>query len=150
MTVYELLERRARDRGDQPFLVGYDRTLSASEMLAASDEWSGRLERAGVKAGDRVLLRLPNSPEFLAIWFGLIRERACSSQDPPLDPSVSGLAADRYGAGQQGSFEGDRTDRGVREVRETEQAFRLTGVLPDETHSEIACHVTQVPQKQEP
>lgn len=76
MTVYELLERRARDCGDEPFLVGEDHTLSASEMLAASDDWSARLRKAGVKAGDRVLLKLPNSAEFLAIWFGLIREGA--------------------------------------------------------------------------
>jgi len=51
---------------------------------------------------------------------------------------VSGPAADRYGAGQQGSFEGDRTDRGVREVRETEQAFRLTVFVSDEADPEIA------------
>ena len=86
MTVYELLERRARDRGDQPFLVGYDRTSSASELLAASDEWGDRFATAGVKARDRVLLKLPNSPEFLAIWFGLIREGAVMVPINPASP----------------------------------------------------------------
>ena len=86
MTVYELLERRARDRGDQPFLVGYDRTSSASELLAASDEWGDRFATAGVKARDRVLLKLPNCPEFLAIWFGLIREGAVMVPINPASP----------------------------------------------------------------
>ena len=91
MTVYDLLARRASDRGDQPFLVGEDRTQSASEMLAWSDEWGDRFQSAGVKLGDRVLLKLPNSPEFLAIWFGLARQSAVMV---PINPASAPAEVD--------------------------------------------------------
>ena len=99
MTVYELLERRARDRGDQPFLVGLDRTLSASEILASSDEWGDRFQSAGVQPGDRILLKLPNSPEFLGIWFGLAREGAVMVPiNPASTPTEVGWLAEHSGA----------------------------------------------------
>ena len=93
MTVYELLERRANDRGDQPFLVGEERSLSAAEMLDASNEWSNRFQKAGVQPGDRVLLKLPNSLEFLAVWFGLSREGAVMV---PVNPASAPAEVDWF------------------------------------------------------
>ena len=93
MTVHELLERRANDYGDQPFLVGEECSVSAAEMLDASNAWSNRLQKAGVQAGDRVLLKLPNSLEFLAIWFGLSREGAVMV---PVNPASAPAEVDWF------------------------------------------------------
>lgn len=54
---------------DREFLVQGDRRISHGEFHAAVPAAADQLERAGVRAGDRVLLLSYNSPEFvLALW----------------------------------------------------------------------------------
>ena len=54
---------------DREFLVQADRRITHGEFHAAVPAAAAYLERAGVRAGDRVLLLSYNSPEFvLALW----------------------------------------------------------------------------------
>ena len=49
------------------------RTLTYAELDAASDRVAGALLAAGLHAGDRVGVQLPNSFEFLYAYFGILK-----------------------------------------------------------------------------
>jgi 2,3-dihydroxybenzoate-AMP ligase len=72
-TLGALLETAAARFGPAPALVHRDRRLSYAEL----DRWAGRMAagfaRHGIAAGDRVVVQLPNVPEFVAVCFALFR-----------------------------------------------------------------------------
>lgn len=72
-TLGAMLHDAAKRSGDAPALHHHDRTISYTEL----DEWADRLAAGfaahGVRAGDRIVVQLPNVPEFLAIVFALMR-----------------------------------------------------------------------------
>ncbi|MEW6432946.1 MAG: AMP-binding protein [Myxococcota bacterium] len=72
-TLREVLSRRAHtDRAWLTFLSGRDEptalTFSGADALAS--RWADALHLAGVKAGERVALLLPNGPDFIGAFFG--------------------------------------------------------------------------------
>ncbi len=73
-----LLDLRAAQRGDHPFLVwepfeGAPRTWSYREFAQRTRELAAGLQRRGLRPGDRLILHLDNSPEFLLSWFACTR-----------------------------------------------------------------------------
>ncbi|BBC32391.1 AMP-dependent synthetase and ligase [Streptomyces graminofaciens] len=72
-TLGTVLRDCARRYGDKPALVHGDRRIGYAEL----DRWADRLAAGfaahGVRPGDRVVVQLPNVPEFVAIAFGLMR-----------------------------------------------------------------------------
>ncbi|GAA5174265.1 class I adenylate-forming enzyme family protein [Pseudonocardia eucalypti] len=57
---------------DRTHLIQGDRRLSFAEMFAAVDRVAGEFRAAGLRAGDRLLLLAPNSPEWvISMWAGL-------------------------------------------------------------------------------
>ena len=69
-----LMEERARTRPDHPFIVWepFDaprRTWTYHEFERDAKRLAAGLRRRGVTAGDRLLLHMENSPEFLLTWF---------------------------------------------------------------------------------
>lgn len=72
-TVDELLTRWARTHSDRIALVHGDRRLRYRDLDAAAGRIAGGLRRFGVAPGDRVVLQLPNVPEFFTVFFGLQR-----------------------------------------------------------------------------
>ncbi len=65
-------------RGDHPCLLwensaGESRKLTYAEMDEASTRFAAALSRLGVKPGERVLLRLPNLPEFYIAALGIAK-----------------------------------------------------------------------------
>jgi carnitine-CoA ligase len=69
-TLPEILEARAELSPDDLFLSfdGTERTFA--EALVAAHQAAAALAAVGVRQGDRVALMLPNSLEFLDLWFG--------------------------------------------------------------------------------
>ena len=72
--VWQLLELRADRAGDRPFLVwhpyeGKPRTWTYRDMARDSAAVGAGLIKRGVRLGDRVLIHLENSPEFVISWF---------------------------------------------------------------------------------
>jgi 2,3-dihydroxybenzoate-AMP ligase/pristinamycin I synthetase-1 len=67
------LRRWAAVHRDRTALVGAGRRVSYAEL----DDWADRLAAAmrllGIGAGDRVVVQLPNAPDFVAVCFGLFR-----------------------------------------------------------------------------
>jgi acyl-CoA synthetase (AMP-forming)/AMP-acid ligase II len=71
-TLVHALEQRAAISPDDPFVqVGARPVLSCSELLALVERFGARVEQHGVRPGDRVVLALESSPEFLVAWLGL-------------------------------------------------------------------------------
>lgn len=69
-----LLEQWATRTPDKPFMiwepfVGLEKIYSYAEFGRGVDAVAGALHENGVKIGDRVLVHLDNSPEFVISWF---------------------------------------------------------------------------------
>jgi fatty-acyl-CoA synthase len=84
-SLHATLERVAGEHGDRPFVIAEDRELTYAEL----DAWARRIARglvaAGVEAGDRVALMLPNSAAFVAAIFAISRAGAIAV---PLHPRL--------------------------------------------------------------
>src|ERR1700730_4443435 len=70
-------EVSARRYPDKPFLVFYDTAVTFAEFLDEAERVAGFLERqCGVRKGDRVLLLMQNSPQFVIGYYGISRANA--------------------------------------------------------------------------
>jgi len=71
------LEVSARRYPSKPGLVYYDTPIGFAEMHDEAQRIAGHLEqRCGVRPGDRVLLYLQNSPQFVIAYYGILRANA--------------------------------------------------------------------------
>src|SRR6476620_12568524 len=62
---------------DKPFLVFYDTPVTFSQFRDEAERIAGFLQNeCGVKKGDRVLLYLQNSPQFVLAYYGILRADA--------------------------------------------------------------------------
>jgi fatty-acyl-CoA synthase len=70
-------EVSARRFPNKPFLVYYDTKVSFKEFHDEAERVAGYLEqRCGVRKGDRVLLLMQNSPQFMIAYYGILRANA--------------------------------------------------------------------------
>jgi fatty-acyl-CoA synthase len=70
-------EVSARRFPNKPFLVYYDTKVSFAEFHDEATRIAGFLEqRCGVRRGDRVLLLMQNSPQFMIGYYGILRANA--------------------------------------------------------------------------
>jgi fatty-acyl-CoA synthase len=70
-------EVSARRFPNKPFLVYYDTKVSFAEFHNEAERVAGYLEqRCGVRKGDRVLLLMQNSPQFMIGYYGILRANA--------------------------------------------------------------------------
>jgi fatty-acyl-CoA synthase len=75
--VFYNAEVSARRYPDKPFLVFYDTAVTFAELLGEAERVAGFLEnRCGVRQGDRVLLFMQNSPQFVIGYYGILRANA--------------------------------------------------------------------------
>nr|WP_101896955.1 AMP-binding protein [Embleya scabrispora] len=72
-TLGDLLHDWARRYDDRVALVHRERRLSYRELDLWADRVAIRLNAEGITAGDRVVVHLPNIPEFVAVCFALFR-----------------------------------------------------------------------------
>ena len=62
---------------DKPFLIFYDTALTFAGLLDEATRLAGFLEQhCGVRKGDRVLLFMQNSPQFVIAYYGILRANA--------------------------------------------------------------------------
>lgn len=76
LTIPSLLRRRVEAQADKPFLHFEDRVWTYAQFSVEVGRAARGLGRLGVGRGDRVVLFLPNSPDFLFMWFALAFLRA--------------------------------------------------------------------------
>jgi len=68
-----MLEEAAKRYGGKTAVVYGDRRLSYAELDEVSNKVANALSEIGVGKGDRVAMLLPNSPEFVIIYFGIVK-----------------------------------------------------------------------------
>ncbi|HEY4969886.1 MAG TPA: long-chain fatty acid--CoA ligase [Steroidobacteraceae bacterium] len=75
--VFYNAEVSARRYPDKPFLVFYDTAVTFAELHDEAERVAGFLEQqCGVRQGDRVLLFMQNSPQFVIAYYGTLRANA--------------------------------------------------------------------------
>jgi crotonobetaine/carnitine-CoA ligase len=77
-TVAGVLETQARDLGEKPFLHFEDRSVSFAELDRRVNRAANGLAALGVKPGVAVSILLPNSPEWLFVYFATQKLGACA------------------------------------------------------------------------
>lgn len=68
-----LLRGWARAQGERTALVHGDRRITYTELDRRVDRTAAGFRSHGIAAGDRVVLQLPNVPEFVIVCFALLR-----------------------------------------------------------------------------
>jgi long-chain acyl-CoA synthetase len=71
--LYFFLEESARKYPDKPCTIFKGATISYKEMNTITDKVAGALAALGVKKGDRVGVFMPNTPQFVMAYFGILK-----------------------------------------------------------------------------
>jgi long-chain acyl-CoA synthetase len=74
--LFEILRTTSQKYPKREALTFLEKTLTYSELDALSDQFAASLLEIGVKANDRVALFLPNSPQFVIAYFGVLKAGA--------------------------------------------------------------------------
>ncbi|MFQ5381282.1 MAG: AMP-binding protein [Dehalococcoidia bacterium] len=72
-TIAGVLEAQAERLGDKPFLLFYDRVVSFADLNREVNRAANGLARLGVGPGTGVSIMMPNSPEWLFAYWGVIK-----------------------------------------------------------------------------
>lgn len=72
-TFSQMLRERAAERPQATAVVGQDARWTYAELLQRAEAAASGFLALGLRRGDRVIVQLPNVPEFLATIFGLFR-----------------------------------------------------------------------------
>ncbi|MEX0960334.1 MAG: long-chain fatty acid--CoA ligase [Burkholderiales bacterium] len=76
-SVYRNLEQTATRFADKPAVIYYGSSLSYAGLKRQADVLAGFLQQqCGVKRGDRVLLFMQNSPQFIVAFYAILRADA--------------------------------------------------------------------------
>ena len=86
--LYHLLDETAAKTPDSPCTNFFNKRLTYQQIKERSDHFAANLLSLGIRKGDRVILLLPNSPQFLLAYYGLLKAGAVIV---PLNP----LSAER-------------------------------------------------------
>jgi fatty-acyl-CoA synthase len=74
---------------DKPYLIFFDTPLTFAEFRAQAEKIAGFLQReCGVQKGDRVLLVMQNSPQFILGYYGILRANAVVVPINPMSVSA--------------------------------------------------------------
>ncbi|NJL85991.1 MAG: (2,3-dihydroxybenzoyl)adenylate synthase [Leptolyngbyaceae cyanobacterium SM1_1_3] len=72
-TFGQMLRQQAQRYGQRLALVGGHQRWSYGELDRRADQLAAGFKSLGIAAGDRVIVQLPNIPEFFAVFFALSR-----------------------------------------------------------------------------
>jgi non-ribosomal peptide synthetase component E (peptide arylation enzyme) len=73
MTLCDLLAQRAREYTEKTFLFFQDQQISYRRLEQTADRLANGLAGLGIKQRDNICLLLPNRPEFLYSFFGVMK-----------------------------------------------------------------------------
>jgi long-chain acyl-CoA synthetase len=72
-----VLEHAAASQPQRIAIVSNGRRMTYAQLNAAANQCANELARLGVQAGDKVALILPNVPEFVIAYFGILKLGGC-------------------------------------------------------------------------
>src|SRR6218665_2957695 len=88
------VEVSAARYADKPFLIFYDTRISYAEFKQEAERLAGYLQHdCGVRAGDRVLLYMQNSPQWVLAFYAILRANAVAA---PFNPMTRGEELRHY------------------------------------------------------
>jgi len=67
-----LMAELAARHGDKPALISDTETLSYRALMARADRYARWALAQGLRKGEVVCLMMPNRPEYLAVWLGIV------------------------------------------------------------------------------
>jgi len=73
INLYEILDNAARDYGGRPAIWFMKRRITYKEFKEIADRLAAVLVELGVKQGDVVAMMLPNFPQFLFSFYGILK-----------------------------------------------------------------------------
>jgi len=83
-TLPELLAEMAGRFPDRPATIFFKAKLSYRQFNALVDRCAAGLQRMGVEKGDRVAIMIPNSPQYVIAYYGILRAGAVAVPCNPL------------------------------------------------------------------
>lgn len=86
MNLVTLADENLRNFGEYPFIIFEDATFTNRQMINQASRLADGLKSLGVKKGDNVVVMLPNCPEVLISYQGILR---CGAVIVPLIPLVN-------------------------------------------------------------
>ncbi len=85
-SLYYNVEVSATRYPDKPFIVFYDSVVTYAEFRRETERIAGFLQHdCGVRAGDRVLLYMQNSPQWVLAFYGILRANAVAVPVNPMN-----------------------------------------------------------------
>lgn len=95
-TIPDLLKTAVERYPDNPALVYFGKQLTYRELDRLSAQFANCLLRFGLRRGDRVMVILPNLPQFLICHFGILRAGGVAAAISPLlvEREIEQLARD--------------------------------------------------------
>lgn len=82
--LFGLLRKTAEKHPNNLAIVFRDKRMTYGELNAVSDRFAAALTEMGVERGDRVALFLPNVPQFIVSYFGVLKAGAVITAVSPL------------------------------------------------------------------
>lgn len=80
----EMLKDSIEKFGDKTALYFYGKEISYKELGTLSDSFTSALQDEGVKKGDRVAIMLPNSPQYVISYYGILQAGGIVTQVNPM------------------------------------------------------------------
>ena len=71
--LFHFLEENARKHPDRPCTIFKGAAITFAEMNAITDQVAAGLAAMGVKKGDRIGVFMPNTPQFVMVYYGILK-----------------------------------------------------------------------------
>lgn len=100
-SVFTNLEISALRYPDRNAIIFYDAPMTYSRLLQEAEAMAGYLQSQGVKKGDRVLLYMQNSPQYVVAYYAILRADAVVI---PINPMNRAAELEHYVADTRASI----------------------------------------------
>jgi len=82
--LYYILENAVQKYPNRTALIFFGTEITFKELDLLSSRFANFLQKAGIKKGDRVSFLLPNSPQYVIAFWGILKAGACVNSMNPL------------------------------------------------------------------
>ncbi len=85
--LFEAVETAAKRFPEKPAIIYYGRKISYADLWKSVLTFAAYLHHNGIQKGDRVAIYMPNTPQFVIAYYGILRANAIVvTIDPMLNP----------------------------------------------------------------
>jgi long-chain acyl-CoA synthetase len=82
--LHEILEKTAKEHPEKAAIAYFEREITYAELDSLSNQFAGALNALGVKKGASVAIFLPNIPQFVIAYYGVLKVGAVLTAISPL------------------------------------------------------------------